>query len=169
MLCICPLPDHWQIVFCNFPDDPTKLAPGRNPHPCLVVDIYDPDPARPDLPGRVGLVPGTSQGPAGSAKVRAISASEMDVSPSPGTGLSRTTRFKFSQVLAIPFEDHYFACSGVRPVHAGKLPDSLVAAAITAENAAATVIPTAKPIVQIRKKFGWQPKKPNDSGQSTDD
>ena len=116
-----------------------------------MLDVYDhPDP-RDGL--SLVLVPGTSQGPAGSAKPRAKLPTEIDAQPSLGSGLTRTTRFKFALSAPIPFTSDYFSCMTCR---AGSLPADLVPVAEAAEVAVKFRSVQAPTVVQVKKK-SWSP------------
>ena len=122
-----PLPAPGDIVWCRFPELPTR-SPGPKPRPALVLEVIERDDG-----AEILVVYGTSQ------RVSRMSAGEFaitrlgHVAAYKAAGLSHDTKFDFKQAVRLPWSDAFFAVppgapNGQKPL-LGTLHISMVKAA----------------------------------------
>ena len=104
-----PPPSPGDIVWCRFPDR-ADIRPARKPRPALVISVMD-DVA----PVRVRIAYGTSQ------RTNEIYPAEVLIEPRNAaayalSGLSTATKFCFTNVVILPYNNMWFALApGIPP------------------------------------------------------
>jgi hypothetical protein len=104
-----PPPAPGDIVWCRFPNR-TEIRPAKKPRPALVISVMD------DIePLRVRIAYGTSQ------RTDEIYPTEVLIEPRNAaayalSGLSAPTKFCFTNVVVLPYNDTWFALApGIPP------------------------------------------------------